>query len=145
MKKNLSIKIKHLAIMVPVLLTLLSACDKRMRPHVHEHFNVAREDGKIIVKSSSKGHVTSIFYYKDGEYYDSSDSALFFSTKKDTTINVFFCGIKYQIVIKKENENQYSTTSYLIRDHYPVFLVSYVYNSNYDILKIIQDKFVEFY
>lgn len=90
MKKNLSIKIKHLAIMVPVLLTLLSACDKRMRPHVHEHFNVAREDGKIIVKSSSKGHVTSIFYYKDGEYYDSSDSTLFFSTKKDTTINVFF-------------------------------------------------------
>lgn len=64
MKKNLSIKIKHLAIMVPVLLTLLSACDKRMRPHVHEHFNVAREDGKIIVKSSSKGHVTSIFITK---------------------------------------------------------------------------------
>ncbi len=128
------------------MLTSLSACDKRMVPHVHEHFNIAREDGKIIVKSSQKGHVTSFYYYKDGEYYDTSDSILFFSTKKDTTFNVLSCGIEYQIVIKKEDKNQYSTTSYLMRrDHCPVFLISYVYNSNYDILKIIKDEFVEFY
>lgn len=145
MKNNLPIKINSLAvIMSAVLLTSLSSCDTRMRPHVNEYFDIAHENGEIIVKSPQKEN--SSFYYKDGEYYDSSDSTLFFSTKKDTTINCIFCGIKYQIVIKKENENQYSTTSYLMRDHYhPVFLISYVYNSNYDILKIIRYKNVEFY
>lgn len=145
MKKNLPIKINSLAVITTaVLLTSLSSCDTKMRPHVNEYFDVVHENGKITVKSPQKED--SYFFYKDGEYYDLSDSTLFFSTKKDTTINLISFGIKYQIVIKKENENQYSTTSYLMRDYYhPVFLISYVYNSNYDILKIIRYENVEFY
>ena len=82
------------------------------------------------------------FFYKNGEYFASSDSILFFSTVKDTILNVTSYDNKYKIIIKKEKDGVYKTSSYYVNDMGCLyFLISYSYDSKYQIFQIENIRF----
>ena len=93
---------------------------------------------KEIVIKSSRGDAEH-FFLKDGEYFDSSDSTLFFSVVRDTILNVTNSGIDYKIIVEKGEDGQFKTSSYLVNDSGCLyFLISYCYDSNYHISKVVK-------
>ena len=92
---------------------------------------------EIVIESTKSNGVVDHFFYKNGEYFASSDSILFFSTVKDTILNVTSYEKKYKIIIKKERDGVYKTSSYYVNDKGSLyFLISYSYDSKYQIFQI---------
>ena len=61
----------------------------------------------------------------------------FFSTVKDTILNVTSYETKYKIIIKKERDGVYKTSSYYVNDKGSLyFMISYSYDSKYRIFQI---------
>ena len=76
---------------VASLLMPLSSCHgnrKRLSSNEESSFLITYSQKEIVIESIKKKGVVEHFFYKNGEYFASSDSILFFSTVKDTILNV---------------------------------------------------------
>ena len=112
MRKSLVIKKFALYHIVASLLMPLSSCHgnkKRLSSNEESSFLITYSQKEIVIESIRNG-VVEHFFYKNGEYFASSDSILFFSTVKDTIINVTSCERTYKIIIKKEKDGVYNNT-----------------------------------
>lgn len=132
---------KHYLIMIVAsLLMPLSSCHgnrKRLSSNEESSFLITYSQKEIVIESIKKKGVVEHFFYKNGEYFASSDSILFFSTVKDTILNVTSYDNKYKIIIKKEKDGVYKTSSYYVNDMGCLyFLISYSYDSKYQIFQI---------
>ena len=140
MRKCLVIKKIALIMIVASLLMPLSSCHgnrKRLSSNEESSFLITYSQKEIVIESIKKKGVVEHFFYKNGEYFASSDSILFFSTVKDTILNVTSYDNKYKIIIKKEKDGVYKTSSYYVNDMGCLyFLISYSYDSKYQILQI---------
>jgi len=136
MRKSLVIKKIALIMIVASLLMPLSSCHgnkKRLSSNEESSFLITYSQKEIVIESIRNG----VVFYKNGEYFASSDSILFFSTVKDTIINVSSCERTYKIIIKKEKDGVYKTYSYYVNDMGCLyFLISYSYDSKYQIFQI---------
>ncbi|MEH2904391.1 hypothetical protein [Segatella copri] len=143
MRKCLVIKKIALIMIVASLLMPLSSCHgnrKRLSSNEESSFLITYSQKEIVIESIKKG-VVEHFFYKNGEYFASSDSILFFSTVKDTILNVTSYDNKYKIIIKKEKDGVYKTSSYYVNDMGCLyFLISYSYDSKYQIFQIEKCK-----
>lgn len=151
MKRNLVISKFVLLMIVASLLIPLSSCNKkRIRLSSDEplsYFITYLKD-EIIINSSEPHQLSSHFFYKDGEYFSSRDSMLYFSTIRDTVLNNNG-GTSLRVVIKKEKEGLFKTSSYIVNntvtDDGPIFLyITYYYDSKYRISKVIKDTMLEY-
>lgn len=107
MKKFLEINSFTLIMIVAALLMLLSSCHgnrKRLSSNEESSFLITYSKKEIVIESTKSNGVVDHFFYKNGEYFASSDSILYFSTVKDTILNVTSYEQKYKIIIKKETE-----------------------------------------
>jgi hypothetical protein len=140
MRKCLVIKKIALIMIVASLLMPLSSCHgnrKRLSSNEESSFLITYSQKEIVIESIKKKGVVEHFFYKNGEYFASSDSILFFSTVKDTILNVTSYDHKYKIIIKKEKDGVYKTSSYYVNDMGCLyFLISYSYDSKYQIFQI---------
>ena len=140
MKKFLEINSFALIMIVAALLMLLSSCHgnrKRLSSNEESSFLITYSKKEIVIESTKSNGVVDHFFYKNGEYFASSDSILFFSTVKDTILNVTSYEQKYKIIIKKERDGVYKTSSYYVNDKGSLyFLISYSYDSKYQIFQI---------
>ena len=141
MKKFLEINSFALIMIVAAaLLMLLSSCHgnrKRLSSNEESSFLITYSKKEIVIESTKSNGVVDHFFYKNGEYFASSDSVLFFSTVKDTILNVTSYEKKYKIIIKKERDGVYKTSSYYVNDMGSLyFLISYSYDSKYQIFQI---------
>lgn len=152
MKRNLVISKFVLLMIVASLLIPLSSCNKkRIRLSSDEplsYFITYLKD-EIIINSSEPHQLSSHFFYKDGEYFSSRDSMLYFSTIRDTILNNNNGGTSLRVVIKKEKEGLFKTSSYIVNntvtDDGPIFLyITYYYDSKYRISKVIKDTMLEY-
>ena len=133
MKKFLEINSFALIMIVAALLMLLSSCHgnrKRLSSNEESSFLITYSKKEIVIESTKSNGVVDHFFYKNGEYFASSDSILFFSTLKDTILNVTSYEKKYKIIIKKERDGVYKTSSYYVNDKGSLyFMISYSYDS----------------
>lgn len=140
MKKFLEINSFALIMIVAALLMLLSSCHgnrKRLSSNEESSFLITYSQKEIVIESTKSNGVVDHFFYKNGEYFASSDSVLFFSTVKDTILNVTSYETKYKIIIKKERDGVYKTSSYYVNDKGSLyFMISYSYDSKYRIFQI---------
>ena len=141
MKKFLEINSFALIMIVAAaLLMLLSSCHgnrKRLSSNEESSFLITYSKKEIVIESTKSNGVVDHFFYKNGEYFASSDSILFFSTLKDTILNVTSYEKKYKIIIKKERDGVYKTSSYYVNDKGSLyFMISYSYDSKYQIFQI---------
>lgn len=152
MKRNLVISKFVLLMIVASLLIPLSSCNKkRIRLSSDEplsYFITYLKD-EIIINSSEPHQLSSHFFYKDGEYFSSRDSMLYFSTIRDNSLNNNNGGTSLRVVIKKEKEGLFKTSSYIVNntvtDDGPIFLyITYYYDSKYRISKVIKDTMLEY-
>lgn len=146
MKRNLVISKWILLVIVASLLMPVYSCSEKREClfNNRQSFNIEYVR-KGIIKVSSKYTKDGYFFEKDGEYFASSDSILFLSTVRDTVIDLKSCGLNYKVIIKKEENGQFTTSSYLVRDTGCLyFLISYTYDSDYHISKIVKSEFVEY-
>ena len=152
MKRNLVISKFVLLMIVASLLIPLSSCNKkRIRLSSDEplsYFITYLKD-EIIINSSEPHQLSSHFFYKDGEYFSSRDSMLYLSTIRDTILNNNNGGTSLRVVIKKEKEGLFKTSSYIVNntvtDDGPIFLyITYYYDSKYRISKVIKDTMLEY-
>lgn len=146
MKRNLVISKFVLLMIVASLLMPLSSCNKkRIRLSSDEplsYFITYLKD-EIIINSSEPHQLSSHFFYKDGEYFSSRDSMLYFSTIRDTVLNNNNGGTSLRVVIKKEKEGLFKTTRFLLHNPGPKFSYSiYYYDSKYQISKIIENDLI---
>ena len=126
---------------VASLLMLLSSChenSKRLFPSKRkDSYLITYSKNEIVVESDDDA---THFIYKNGEYFTSfgSDSIVFFSTVEDyNIIKVSDEGHNYEIIIEKEKNGVYKTTTYFVTNqgcHHPA--ISYSYDSNYKILQV---------
>ena len=139
MKRNLVISKFVLLMIVASLLIPLSSCNKkRIRLSSDEplsYFITYLKD-EIIINSSEPHQLSSHFFYKDGEYFSSRDSMLYFSTIRDTVLNNNNGGTSLRVVIKKEKGGLFKTSSYIVNntvtDDGPIFLyITYYYDRGY--------------
>ena len=141
MRKYLAFKKVGSIMIVASLLMLLSSCHgnrKRLFPSkLKDSYLITYSKNEIVVASDVGA---SHFIYKNGEYFASfgSDSIVFFSTVEDyNIIKVSDEGHNYEIIIEKEKNGVYKTTTYYVTNkgcHYPA--ISYSYDSNYKILQV---------
>ena len=140
MKKFLEINSFALIMIVAALLMLLSSCHgnrKRLSSNEESSFLITYSKKEIVIESTKSNGVVDHFFYKNGEYFASSDSILFFSTVKDTILNVKSYEKKYKIIINKERDGVYKTSSYYVNDKGSLyFMISYSYDSKYRIFQI---------
>ena len=138
MKATVSIRSFALSIVTSMLLMLLSSCrDNRscLSSDGKLSFFVTYSKNEITIESSKTG--VDCFFYKEGEYFASSDSILFFSTLRDTILNVTSSGNNYRIVIEKDKNGEYKTSSYFVNDKGCLyFLISYCYDAKYHVTQI---------
>lgn len=100
------------------------------------------------------------FIRDEGEYYNvikepkgkEQKWSLFMSSLRDTSFimprHILFPSIDYKVVIKREKNNLYSTTIYLINDDditrpYTFFSSKYIYDKDYNIIEYTHVKSVE--
>ena len=140
MRKCLVIKKIALIMIVASLLMPLSSCHgnrKRLSSNEESSFLITYSQKEIVIESTKSNGVVTHYFYKHGEYFASSDSILFFSTLKDTILNVTIYEKKYKIIIKKERDGVYKTSSYYVNDKGSLyFMISYSYDSKYQIFQI---------
>ena len=89
MRKCLVIKKIALIMIVASLLMPLSSCHgnrKRLSSNEESSFLITYSQKEIVIESIKKKGVVEHFFYKNGEYFASSDSILFFSTVKDLSL-----------------------------------------------------------
>ena len=139
MKKFLEINSFALIMIVAALLMLLSSCHgnrKRLSSNEESSFLITYSKKEIVIESTKSNGVVDHFFYKNGEYFASSDSILFFSTLKDTILNVTIYEKKIQNN-NKERDGVYKTSSYYVNDKGSLyFMISYSYDSKYQIFQI---------
>lgn len=150
---SLAIKIFFLLSLVTFIVPLNSSCvspyhkKTSLSSNEHSTYDITYSENEIKVESPDMATSKSHFYYKNGEYYGSQDSTLFFSVVRDTVINITDeYGHKYRIEIEKMNNGQYKTSTYFINEVQGgiYFLISYVYDSKYHISKITKSEFVDY-
>lgn len=139
--KTLHLKRLGSIMIVASLLMLLSSCHgnrKRLFPSkLKDSYLITYSKNEIVVESDG---IADHFIYKNGEYFTScgSDSIVFFSTVEDyNIIKVSDEGHNYEIIIEKEKNGVYKTTTYYVTNqgcYYPA--ISYSYDSNYKILQV---------
>ena len=61
---------------------------KRLSSNEESSFLITYSKKEIVIESTKSNGVVDHFFYKNGEYFASSDSILYFSTVKDTILNV---------------------------------------------------------
>ena len=132
---------------VASLLMLLASChgnSKRLFPSkLKDSYLITYSKNEIVVASDVGA---SHFIYKNGEYFASfgSDSIVFFSTVEDyNIIKVSDEGHNYEIIIEKEKNGVYKTTTYYVTNkgcHHPT--ISYSYDSNYKILQVEKLRYI---
>lgn len=152
MKRNLVISKFVLLMIVASLLIPLSSCNKkriRLSSDKPLSYFITYLKDEIIINSSEPHQLSSHFFYKDGEYFSSRDSMLYFSTIRDTVLNNNNGGTSLRVVIKKEKEGLFKTSSYIVNntvtDDGPIFLyITYYYDSKYRISKVIKDTMLEY-
>ena len=141
MKGNLVNSKWFLSIIVASLLMPLSSCSERresLSSNTRQSFDITYSKKEIVIESSTKTGKDH-FFKKDGEYFSSSDSILFFSVVRDTILNATSGGIDYKTIIKKEENGQFTTSNYLVSNTGCLFfLISYSYDSDYHISKIVK-------
>lgn len=85
MRKCLVIKKIALIMIVASLLMPLSSCHgnrKRLSSNEESSFLITYSQKEIVIESIKKKGVVEHFFYKNGEYFASSDSILFFQQLK---------------------------------------------------------------
>lgn len=148
MKKHFNFRDCGISIVAVSLLLLLTlSCETKIKlfPQLKLSYEITYSDKKITIKSTNTS-VPSDFFLKDGEYYAQSDSVLFFSTKRDTVIYYKdkTTGLKYRTDIEKCKNNEFKTSSYFVGYGRQLFMIAYIYDSNYKILRVERMAYIKF-
>ena len=145
MKKNSVIIKTVLSMIVVSFLIQLSSCDKkqiRLSYYERPSYLITYSKNEIVIKSSKKKEAEH-FNFKNGEYFNSKDSTLFFSVIKDTIVSIRNKEITFKMEIEKENNGLFKTTRFLLHNPGPKFSYSiYYYDSKYQISKIIENDLI---
>lgn len=145
MKKILTIrKLLVLGLAASLMMTLNFSCKSpsrevlRFSPEGQPTFYVTYLEKEIEV-SSSESPNPDRFFLRNGEYFRVEDSVLFFSTVRDTVIDLRYTDLKYKITIERLNDDQYRTSCFFLRE--PIssnLFITYTYDSKYHIFQISQ-------
>ena len=152
---------KHMSFIIPVFIIFAMSCSSNERSHIPF---VQTNEKDIVIKYV---HDTILindkisFIKVKNEYYNVIKDQhgkitlwnLCLSSLRDTSFIVphhvlFPSGIDYKVVIKREKDNLYSTTRYLINNDdltqpYTFFLYKYLYDKDYNIIEYTHVKSVE--
>ena len=128
MKKNSVIIKTVLSMIVVSFLIQLSSCDKkqiRLSYYERPSYLITYSKNEIVIKSSKKKEAEH-FFYKNGEYFNSKESTLFFSVIKDTIVSIRNKEITFKMEIEKENNGHSRLPGfyYIIPD--PNFHIVYI-------------------
>lgn len=144
-----------------VIFVMAASCTPNRRTHT----SFVQSDGKDIIIEYVDDTIfingEMSFIYAEGEYYTFIKEqngkiykwSLCLSSLRDTSFIVprhvlFPAGIDYKVVIKREKDNLYSTTRYLINSYditqpYTFFLYKCLYDKDYNIIEYTHVKSVE--